>query len=287
MAEITPKMVKELREKTGAGMGDCKAALVDAEGDMKVAIEVLRKKGAASAAKRADRSAKEGIIGTATTSDNKTAAIVEVNSETDFVARNAIFEQYAKTVTDAALGNNIKTVEELMTVKVGDDTIQGMHNEILAKFSENISVRRIDRITSEGFISDYIHTGSKLGVLVEVSIPNPTEKAKLLIRDIAMQIAAMNPTFVDRSQASTEKIAKEIEIYKELAINEGKKPEMAERIAQGKLEKFFTDQCLVEQVFVKDGSKTVADVVKEISEDCGTEVKILSYRRYFLGEDLD
>jgi elongation factor Ts len=287
MAEITPQLVKSLRDKTGAGMGDCKNALVEAEGDMQTAIEILRKKGAASAAKRADRSAKEGMIYALVNKQSTKGVIVEVNSETDFVARNAKFEEYVKIVADTLLSSNAKTIEELMAEKVGSDTIQGLHNEILAKFSENISVRRFDSIVTENYVTSYIHTGSKLAVLIEASIQNPSEAAAELLHDIAMQVAAMNPLFIDRSQASQEKIQKEIEIYKELAIAEGKKPEMAERIAQGKLEKFFQEQCLVEQTFVKDGNKTIKNVLDEISADFGSEVKILKFVRYFLGEELD
>ena len=287
MGQITPQLVKELREKTGAGMGDCKNALVEADGDLKAAIEILRKKGAASAAKRSDRSANEGIV-TSKTNDNCTkAAIVELNCETDFVARNSEFEKYAETLVNTVLNSEVNTLDELINLKVGEDTIQGIHNEILAKFSENISIRRFEYIKTEGYITNYIHPGSRLSVLVSFSCSNPNEKAIALIHDIAMQIAAMNPTYIRRDDVSSEHLQKEIEIYKELAINEGKKPEIAERVAQGKVEKFYQDQCLEEQAFVKDSSKTIKDVVAEISQEMGSEVKILSFRRYFLGESLD
>lgn len=287
MANITPQLVKELREKTGAGMGDCKNALVESYGDMQAAIEILRKKGAASAAKRSMRSANEGLVVAKTTPDGKSAMIVEINCETDFVARNAEFERYSNEVSDAILNNNPSSIEDLMKIEIANDTIQGLHNEILAKFSENISIRRFDKIQTTGFVASYIHVGSKLGVLIEMSLSQPSEKSFQLIRDIAMQIAAMNPMFVDKEQVSAEKLEKEIEIYKEIAINEGKKPEIAERIAHGRLEKFFQEQCLVEQAFVKDGNKIVKDVIKEISEDAGTEVKVISFKRYLLGESLD
>lgn len=287
MAQITPQLVKELREKTGAGMGDCKNALVESDGDLQAAIEVLRKKGAATAAKRSERSANEGLIKAITSEDNKTAAIVEVNCETDFVGRNAEFERYVNAVTDAVLNSDAKELDALMQVKIAEDTILGIHNEILAKFSENISIRRFEKITSNGYIADYIHAGSRLAVLVEVSHPTISEKSKVLLRDIAMQIAAMNPSFISRENVSEDRIAKEIEIYKELAVTEGKKPEMAERIALGRLEKYYQESCLIEQAFVKDSQKTIKDVLKEISDDCGSDVKILSFKRYFLGESLD
>lgn len=287
MTEITPQKVKELREKTGAGMGDCKNALIEANGDMKIAIEILRKKGAASAAKRADRSANEGIILTRTSNDSKKGIIVEINCETDFVARNAEFVKYANIVADALLSNSVKSIDELLNIKVNDDTIQGLHNEILAKFSENISIRRFDIIETEGYVADYIHPGNRLGVLIEISAANPSEKVKTLTRDIAMQIAAMNPLFISRENCSQEKIDKELEIYKELAISEGKKPEIAERIARGKLEKFFQEQCLLEQTFVKDATKVVKDVVNEMSTENNGQINIISYKRYYLGESLD
>lgn len=285
MAEITPQLVKKLRDKTGAGMGDCKNALTEANGDMDAAIEILRKKGAASAAKRADRSANEGIILVKTLENGKESAIVEVNSETDFVARNQGFVDFAHTVVDTLLSSNAKTIEEVLQLKAGNNTLEQLLNDVLAKFSEKIEIRRFEKINSNGYIADYIHAGSKLAVVIEASIAEPTEKSKVLIRDIAMQIAAMNPMFIDRSKVTDETIAKEKEIYREQAIAEGKKEDIADRIAQGRLEKFYQEQCLVEQTFIKDPNKTVNDVIKEISEDCGQEVKILSFRRYFLGEN--
>ncbi len=284
MAEITPLMVKNLRDKTGAGMADCKKALTEAEGNMDNAIEILRKKGAASAAKRADRVANEGTVVARTSNDGKLAAIVEVNCETDFVALNADFVAYANNVVDALMANNVSTLEDLMKLSVGNDTVEGLHNEILAKFSEKIEIRRFERLSTEGFVASYIHAGSKLGVLIEVSATSLTDNSFAMVRDIAMQIAAMNPQFVDKSDVDQTTLAKEKEIYVQQAIDSGKKPEIAERIAEGRLDKFFQEQCLVEQTFVKDGNKTIKDVLAEISADCGTEVKIKSFRRYFLGE---
>ena len=287
MVQITPQLVKELREKTSAGMSDCKKALVEANGDLKEAIEILRKKGAASAAKRSDRSANEGIVISKVNESSSEAAIVELNCETDFVARNQDFVDYAEKLVNTVLNTKVKTMEELLNQKISDDTVQDIHNEILAKFSENISIRRFEFIESKGYIANYIHPGSRLSVLVELSCKNPNEKAKSLIHDIAMQIAAMNPSYISRDDVQAEHLQKEVEIYKEHAINEGKKPEIAERIAQGRVEKFFQEQCLLEQAFVKDAAKTVKDVVDEISKEMEAEVKILSFRRYFLGESLD
>ncbi|PKL86570.1 MAG: elongation factor Ts [Ignavibacteriae bacterium HGW-Ignavibacteriae-1] len=284
MAEISALMVKDLRDKTGAGMADCKKALVEADGDITIAIEVLRKRGAASAAKRADKIANEGMIVAVSKNDNKNAVMVEVNCETDFVARNQEFDDFVSIVANALLNNNITNVDELMKVSVDGDSVEGLYNSILSKFSEKIEIRKFEHWTSEGFISTYIHAGNKLAVLLDVAITNVNDKAVASIRDIAMQIAAMNPQFIDRSQVDQTTLDKEVEIYKQQAIDSGKKPDIAEKIAQGKLDKFFTENCLIEQAFVKDGSISVNDVIKQISELTGSEVKINRFARYALGE---
>jgi len=281
---VTPQMVKHLRDKTGAGMADCKKALDEAAGDMDVAIDVLRKRGAASAAKRADRSANEGLIIAKISNDGKNAAIVEINCETDFVARNEEFGDFASQVGDAVLHNNPANAEDIMTISIGSKTLGDLHNEMLSKFSEKIGVKRFKHISTTGTVVEYIHAGNKLAVLIEVNA-TANEKAKSMIRDIAMQIAAMNPSFIDRENVNTEAINKEIEIYREQAIQEGKKPEIADRVAVGKLEKFYQEQCLVEQAFVKDSTKTVNDVLNDISKEIGADIKILSFYRYFLGEE--
>lgn len=286
MAEISAQLVKELRDKTGAGMGECKKALTESNGDINQAIEILRKKGAAMAAKRADRSAKEGIISAKTNADGKIGIILEVNCETDFVARNEQFINYVDSVAQAILENEVNDINELMNIKTNNDTIGDLHNEILAKFSENIQIRRFEKIKTNGYIAEYNHAGSKLAVLVELSENQLTPTAKTLLRDIAMQIAAMKPEYIDRNQVPQDTLLKEIEIYKQQAIEQGKKPDIAERIATGRLEKFYQEQCLVEQVFVKDSNKTVKDVLDEISKELGKDVKIVSFRRYFLGEEL-
>lgn len=287
MAKISSEMVKSLREKTGAGISDCKNALIEANGDMQSAIEILRKKGAASAAKRLDREAKEGVIATALALDRKRGVIVEVNCETDFVSRNENFVKYVFTVSKTLLENKVNSVEELLNSKVGDDTLGGLHNEILSKFQENIQIRRYDVFETNGYIAEYVHAGNKLGVLVEFQFDKDveiTDSVKQTFREIAMQIAAMNPMFISPDDVAPEIIQKELSIYKEQAISEGKKPEIAERIARGKLEKFFQELCLIEQTFVKDGSKSVRDVLTSVEETLGGKVRIGRFKRYFLGE---
>ncbi|MCE5304879.1 MAG: translation elongation factor Ts [Chloroherpetonaceae bacterium] len=289
MADITPQMVKELREMTGAGMGDCKKALVEAEGDPKKAIEILRKKGAASASARAGRVANEGLIYTKTSPDLKKSIIIEINCETDFVSRNEEFIKYFTLLRDAYFDNNVNTVEDLLKLKVGNDTLESLHNEILAKFGEKIQIRRMGKLTVDnGWIDEYMHTGNKLAVLaVFEGASDPTPLAKSLAHDITMQIAAMNPKFVDRSEVNSATLENEKKLYAQQAIDEGKKPEIAEKIAQGKLEKYFSEFCLLEQSFVKDSNKVVGDVLKEISKEMGKDLKIKVFYRYFLGESED
>lgn len=284
MSEITPQTVKSLRDKTGAGMADCKKALVEANGDMSLAIEVLRKKGAASAAKRSEKTANEGAILTATINDGKTAAIVEVNCETDFVARNAEFEAFVRNVLDKLVTNDANDWDTLKNIVVDGETLENKFNEILSKFSEKIEIKRLEKFNTDGFFASYIHIGNKLNVLVEVDNGDLSDESKVLVRDIAMQVAAMDPQFVDRASVNQETLLKEIEIYKQQAIDSGKKEDIAERIAQGRLDKFFAEQCLIEQSFIKDGNKVVGDVLAEISKNTGKEVKIRRFIRYMLGE---
>lgn len=283
MSNITPLMVKSLRDKTGAGMADCKKALEENNGNMEEAISYLRKKGAASAAKRAEREAKEGAIVARTSEDGKKAVLVEVNSETDFVAKNASFVEYTQVVADALINSDATTAEELMKINVNNNSIENLHNDILAKFSEKIEIRRMKRINTNGYIESYVHAGGKLAVLVEISNDKLGENGKLLLRDIAMQIAAMSPLYVDKADVTQDTLDKEKVIYIEQAIAEGKKPEIAERIATGKIEKYYEDFCLMQQNFVKDGNKKIADVVAEIAKEINGEVKILSFIRYTLG----
>lgn len=277
--------VKALRDKTGAGMADCKKALDESNGDMQAAIEWLRKRGAASASKRADREAKEGIVVAKTSADGTVAAMVEVNCETDFVARNEEFVNFANAICDTILAQDIKNEDELWTITVGDKTLGNFRDEILAKFSERIELRRFERIVTNGHITDYTHAGSRLGVLVEFGGAKLGDNTKPLTRDIAMQIAAMQPMFVDRSQVDSSTLEKELEIYKQQAIQEGKKEDIAERIAQGKLGKFYEEQVLIEQTFVKDPNRKVSDVVAEIGKVSGGDVKVVRFHRFNLGEN--
>jgi elongation factor Ts len=283
---ITPQMVKSLRDTTGAGMADCKKALEENNGDIEAAIDYLRKKGAASAAKRAEREAKEGAIVACTNEKGNEAVLAEINSETDFVAKNQGFVDFTKIVGEVLLLSGVDSVDELMKANHRGNALENIYNDVLAKFSEKIEIRRIKRLKAaneNGYIETYIHMAGKLAVLVEVSCNKFGENGKALIKDIAMQIAAMNPIHIDKSDVTEETLAREKHIAIEQAVAEGKKPEIAERIAQGKVEKYFDDFCLMQQVFVKDNKKTVADVVAEIGKECGCDIKIVSFTRWQLG----
>ena len=280
---ITTEMIKKLRDKTGAGMMDCKKALTETGGNMDSAVEFLRKKGAAIAAKRADRAAKEGIIVTQVSVDGKTGVILEVNCETDFVGRGDDFVAFAKTVANTIEQKKPVSVEALMSANSSDGkSLSALQNDLLAKVGEKIDVRRFKIIQSaEGFLSNYTHMGSKIGVLVE-SIGVTREQAAAGIgRDVAMQIAAMNPMVVKREDISKEVVDRELDIYKTHSKNEGKPDAILPKIALGKLEKFYAEVVLGEQLFIKDSGKTIKDVLVET----GPGVRVQQFVRYHLGEE--
>lgn len=281
---ITAQMVKELREATGAGMADCKKALEESNGNFEEAVEYLRKKGAASAAKRADKEANEGLVISKSTDDHKKAILVEITCETDFVAKNSDFISYAETVGDVLLNNDIDNVDDLMKFNTGSATVEDLHNGILAKFSEKITINRISSMKSDGYIESYIHGGSKLGVLVDYSGAISTVDQKQVAKDIAMQIAAMRPGYVTRDEVTTEILDKEKEIFIQQAIEEGKPADIAEKVATGKIQKYYKENCLVEQVFVKDSKKSVNDILKDLSTSVGSEVKVNRFVRLAIGE---
>lgn len=284
---VTAELVKQLREKTGAGMMDCKKALEETGGDFEKAIEYLRKKGAAVAAKRAERTANEGLIVTRLSSDRKTAAIVEVNCETDFVARSDVFNQLANTVADLVINNNFSNLDELNSAKVDGLTVNDLVNEAIGKIGEKIQVSRFRKVSVEnGSIVDYIHPGSKLGVLVIFEFNKPVpETFNTLARDVAMQVAAMKPMTISRDQVDKALVEKEIEIYKTQARNEGKPEQVLDRIAQGKLDKYFQENCLLEQPFVKDGSKSVGELLKNFNSENSTDVIIKEFIRFHLADE--
>lgn len=280
MAEITAKQVKELRDKTGAGMADCKKALVEANGDMDVAIDELRKKGAASAAKRADKEANEGMVLAITSDDKKKGAIVQVTCETDFVARNEEFTDFVSEMANNYLNNDYSSKEELLSAKASNgSSFEDYHKDILAKFSERIELGDLKKVSTDGTIAAYNHGGNKLGVLVEVNKDGFSDDEENIIRDIAMQVAAMNPVAVSRDEVDSQTLEKEKEIYIEQAKQDGKPDDIAEKVAMGRVQKFYKENCLLEQVFVKDSSKTVEQVIKEVKPDA----TVKSFERVAIG----
>lgn len=282
---VTLELVKTLREQTGAGMADCKKALDETGGDMDAAVEYLRKRGAASAAKRADRTTNEGLVVVKTAADGTKASIVEINCETDFVARNEEFIAFCDKVGEVVLSHTPASEEALLMVDIGGKKLGDLHNEMLAKFSERIIIQRYESLTTSGFLVDYLHTGSKLGVVVEMTAAPANDTIKAQMRDVAMQIAAMNPLYVRREEVSTATLDKEKEIYQQQAIEQGKKADIAEKIAQGRVEKYYQEFCLLEQTFVKDSAKTVIEVLGDMGKTNGGAIDIIKFRRYFLGEN--
>ena len=281
---ITSDLIKKLREKTGAGMMDCKRALEASAGDIEAAIEHLRKKGAAVAQKRADRSAKEGMIVTKVSPDGKRGVIVEVNCETDFVGKSDDFVAFATAVADTVAAHNPKTTEELLSLKAPNGKeVRSLLNDLLAKVGEKIDVRRFSVLeANDSSIFSYTHLGSKIGVLVECTSLASDAAGTTVGRDVAMQIAAMNPMTVARTEISPQVIERELEIYRTQAKNEGKPAPIVDKIAAGRLEKFYQEVCLLEQIFIKDGGKTIKDYLAE----AGKGVTVKRFHRFHLGEEV-
>jgi elongation factor Ts len=279
---ITAAQVNELRQKTGAGIMDCKKALTEANGDIQKAIEILRKKGASVASKRAEKTAGEGLILTEVSDDKKEGAIVEVNCETDFVANSEDFTKFANNVLNTVVAKKPASVDELMKIP----SVETELNEVMGKVGEKTEISRFKiEEAANGLIVDYVHPGSKLGVLIKFENVNNNENSlSELGKDIAMQVAAMNPICIYREEVSKETIDKEIEIYKEVAKKEGKPEQISEKIALGKLNKFYQENCLFEQTFIKDNSKTVGDLIKEFNSQNSSETKIKLFHRFHLGD---
>jgi elongation factor Ts len=273
---ISAKDVMKLREATGAGMMDCKKALTEADGDMDKAIEILRKKGQQVSEKRAEREANEGLIFTKLSGDKKQASAVELNCETDFVARNEDFQAQAKSFLDAAYAKKINSVDDLLKEEVEGLTIEKHLETMVGKIGEKIEISRAVYVHSEGTLVDYVHPGNQLAVIVEFDGDLTDDQ---IGKDVAMQIAAMNPLAVTRDGVDASVIDKELEIAKEQLINEGKPEEIAEKAAQGKLRRFYEERVLLEQKFVKDNGITVKEYLEKNNAPL-----VKSFHRMQLGE---
>jgi elongation factor Ts len=273
---ISAQDINKLRQATGAGMMDCRKALTETNGDFEAAIDWLRKQGQKVAAKRGDREAKEGVVIAKTTADNKTGIVVCVSCETDFVSKNSDFVAFGQSIADAAIENNVKSLDELNNVSVKGTKVSDLVNDKLASIGEKIGITKFERIDAP-YVASYIHGAYRIGVLVGLD-KESAEAGK----DIAMQIAALNPVAVDASSVPADVIAREKDIIMELMKQDpkmaGKPDEMLSKIAEGKLGAFFKEQTLTAQAFVKDAGKTVADYLKESGN-----VKVVEFKRVALG----
>ncbi|MCZ7601855.1 MAG: translation elongation factor Ts [Melioribacteraceae bacterium] len=285
---ISAAQVKELRDKTGAGMMDCKKALTEANGDFQKAIEVLRKKGASVAAKRAERSANEGLVLTKISDDGKKGIILEVNCETDFVAKSDDFVAFANLVMKAVEANNPQNVEELLGLTHDGKNIQDELSSIIGKIGEKIEISRFSvESGNASVLVDYVHHGSKLGVLVKADNVKDEGRDELagILKDVAMQIAAMKPDYIAPENVPAEVIEKEKEIYKEIAKKEGKPENILEKIAEGKLKKYYEENTLLEQAYIKDNAKFIGDLLKEYNKKYSSEAKISLFHRFHLSDE--
>ena len=275
---ITAELVKQLREKTGAGMMDCKKVLTETDGDMEKAAELLRERGIAKAAKKSGRIAAEGLVAAYVSEDKKVGAVVEVNAETDFVAKNEEFKAFVADVAEIVTTSNPADVEALLEVKYKgtEKTVREVLTDKIATIGENMSIRRFQRFESEGLVESYIHGEGKIAVLVDFA-KGDEEVAK----DVCMQIAAAKPEYLNREAVPQDAVQKEMEILKAQAMNEGKPAEIAEKMVQGRIGKFYSEICLLDQEFVKDPSIKVGDLIKSKGAE------MVAFARFEKGEGIE
>lgn len=291
MATVTAAMVKELREMTGAGMMDCKKALSNTDGDMDKAVEFLREKGLAAAAKKAGRIAAEGLV-TALVENDKKGVIVEVNSETDFVAKNADFQAYVAQVAAQAMETKASTIEEFLAEPWKLDPSKTVEQELSSKIAvigEKLSIRRFQQLeNANGCVVAYIHGGGRIGVLVEAETATVNDAVKEALKNVAMQIAALRPQYVSRDEVSDEFIEKEKEILKVQAKNENpdKPDNIIDKMILGRLNKELKEFCLLDQHYVKDGELTVSKYLQQVSKEVGTPVTVKKFVRFETGEGM-
>ncbi len=283
---FTAKDVKELRERTGCGMMDCKKALTESNGDMDKAIEFLREKGLAAVAKKAGRIAAEGVVSAYVSEDGKIGALVEVNSETDFVAKNADFKVFVDTLAKIVAENNPSDVDALKAMKYDDSmTVEEMLREKVLTIGENMNIRRFQRF--EGCVSSYIHGGGKIGVLVNFETAACPCKLTAMAKNVCMQIASMNPQYKDEASVPAEVIEKEKEILTQQAINEGKPANIAEKMVAGRIQKYYKEVCLLRQAYILDGDIDVAKYIANTGAEIGEAVTLADFVRFEKGEGLE
>lgn len=287
---FTAKDVANLREKTGCGMMDCKKALTEADGNMDAAMDILREKGLAAATKKAGRIAAEGVAYAATNEAGNVGVVIEVNAETDFVAKNTDFQNFVKTCADTILEKNPADMDALMkTVANGTDmTVEALVQDKVLTIGENIKIRRFERY--EGVVATYIHAAGRIGVMVKFDTTDEIAakpEFKAYAKDVAMQVAAANPSYLDEASVPSEIVEHERKILTEQVINEGKPEKIAEKIVNGKLGKYFKEVCLLDQPFVKDGDVSVQKYTENTAKELGGEIKIVSFVRFEKGEGLE
>ena len=294
---VTAAMVKELRETTGAGMMDCKKALAATDGDMEKAVEFLREKGLAGAAKKAGRIAAEGIVDTAMSADEKTAVVVEVNAETDFVAKNAKFQAYVAQVAAQALTTTATDMDAFMDEKWTADeslTVKEALSSEISIIGENMSIRRFKQVTEEnGFVASYIHAGGRIGVLLDVQTDVVNDAVKEMAKNVCMQVAALNPKYTSRNEVSADFIEHEKSILMAQIQNDPKEASKPEKVIQGmiqgRINKEMKEICLLDQVYVKaeDGKQSVAQYVAQVAKENGANIELKSFVRFETGEGLE
>ena len=285
---VTAQMVKELREATGAGMMDCKKALTEADGNMERAVDILREKGLSKAAKKADRVAAEGLVTIKTNADNTVAAIVEVNSETDFVAKNQDFKDFVADVAEMVLEGDVADIEALLASNHKEGKpLKDVLDDRVATIGEKLDVRRFERIATNGKVAGYIHGGGKIGVVVELATDSNDERVLTLGKDIAMQVAAMNPKYISRDDVDPEYIAHETEVLTQQALNEGKPANIVEKMVVGRLNKELKEVCLVDQVFVKDSELTISKLIAKVAKEVASDISVANMVRYEVGEGIE
>ncbi len=279
-------MVKELREMTDAGMMECKKALVEADGDMDKAVDVLRTRGLAAAAKKVGRATNEGTVMAIVSDDATKGAVVELNCETDFVGMNEKFKGYAEKIARAAMAANVEDVEALKAVDAEGETVEGVLTDAIHTLGENMNLARA-AVVEAGGVASYIHGGGKIGVLVTFDVEGidpASDEFQHCGRDVAMQVAAASPVSATRESVPAEVVAHEMEIYKAQAAESGKPENIQEKIATGRLEKFYKESCLTEQAFVKNPDQNVTDYVNEVAKKLGGTIKVTGFKRFMLGE---
>lgn len=286
---VTAQMVKELRETTSAGMMDCKNALTETNGDMQAAIDLLKEKGLAKAAKKAGRVASEGLVTFSTSEDGSTSVVVEINSETDFVAKNDEFQTLVKEIGNLALNSGATSVEALLQENyLGQGTLESVMTDKIAKIGENMNIRRMEKLNAPGIVNvGYTHAGGRIVAIASFKTDAAYADIEDMGKDVAMQIAAMSPKYLDETSVDPDYIESERRILTQQALNEGKPENIVAKMVEGRLKKELKEVCLVEQPFVKNGDLNVKQYIEEKAKELGKSIEIVGMTRYEVGDGIE